>query len=42
LDIDLGPYFIDDDGDAMEMTATYTLEGSAEVLPVPGGIFTYP
>ena len=42
MDIDLGPYFTDDDGDALDLTATYTLAGSSEVLSVPGGIFTKP
>lgn len=42
MNIDLESYFIDDDGDALDLIATYTLEGSTEGLLVPGGIFTLP
>ena len=37
----LSAYFIDDDGDPITMTATYSLNGGA-AMPIPGGIFTVP
>jgi len=39
--IDLMSNFIDDDGDPMSLTATYSFNGGAP-LPIPGGIFTTP
>jgi hypothetical protein len=33
--------FIDDDGDTMSMTATYSLNGGA-AKTIPGGLFTMP
>jgi len=37
--IDLSSYFVDDDGDPMTMTATFSFNGGA-AQPIPGGIFT--
>jgi hypothetical protein len=37
----LAGYFLDDDGDTMTMTATYSLNG-ASAQPIPGGILTTP
>ena len=39
--MDLTSYFIDDDGDPMTLTATYSINGGA-AMPIPGGIFTKP
>jgi hypothetical protein len=39
--MDLTSYFIDDDGDPMTLTATYSFKGGA-ATPIPGGIFTKP
>jgi hypothetical protein len=39
--MDLSTYFIDDDGDPMTLTATYSLNGGAATA-IPGGIFTKP
>ena len=37
--MDLTSFFIDDDGDAMTLTATYSFNGGAATA-IPGGIFT--
>jgi len=39
--VDLYSKFIDDDGDPMTLTATYSFNGGA-ATPIPGGIFTKP
>ena len=41
LTIPLLSNFVDYDGDALTMTATYTLNGGS-ALPIPGGIFNKP
>ena len=41
LSMPLAEYFIDDDGDTMTMTATYSLNGRP-AQPIPGGLFTKP
>jgi hypothetical protein len=41
LSIPLISNFADDDGDAITMTATYTLSGGTAVM-IPNGIFTVP
>jgi hypothetical protein len=41
ISMPLAGYFIDDDGDTMTMTATYSLNGGI-AQPMPGGLFTYP
>jgi hypothetical protein len=41
LSIPLISNFADDDGDAITMTATYTLNGGTAVM-IPNGIFTFP
>lgn len=38
--MDFSSFFIDDDGDPMTMTATYSFNGEEEKA-IPGGIFTY-
>jgi len=37
----LSSYFIDDDGDPMAVTATYSFNGGKEEV-IPGGIFKQP
>jgi hypothetical protein len=37
----LSPFFTDDDGNPLTMTATYQLNGGYTVI-IPGGIFTQP
>jgi hypothetical protein len=37
--MDLTAFFIDDDGDPMTLTATYSFNGGAAIA-IPGGIFT--
>jgi hypothetical protein len=39
--MDLTSYFIDDDGDPMTLTATYSFNGGTAIA-IPGGIFTKP
>jgi hypothetical protein len=39
ISMPLAGYFIDDEGDTMTMTATYSLNG-ASPQPIPGGLFT--
>jgi hypothetical protein len=39
--MDLTSYFVDDDGDPMTLTATYSINGGAAMV-IPGGIFTKP
>jgi hypothetical protein len=39
--IDLSTYFVDDDGDTITMTATYSFNGGAATA-IPGGIFSVP
>lgn len=39
--MDLTSFFIDDDGDPMTLTATYSINGGA-AMAIPGGIFTKP
>jgi hypothetical protein len=39
--MDLSSYFIDDDGDQMTLSATYSFNGGAPT-PITGGIFTKP
>jgi hypothetical protein len=39
--MDLSTYFIDDDGDPITLTATYSFNGGAATA-IPGGIFTKP
>ncbi len=41
LSMPLTAYFVDDEGDPITMTATYSLNGGASVA-IPGGIFTVP
>ena len=39
LSMPLAEYFVDDDGDAITMTATYSLN-SGPAQPIPGGLFS--
>jgi large repetitive protein len=41
ISMPLAGFFIDDEGDTMTMTATYSLNGGA-AQPIPGGLFTLP
>jgi large repetitive protein len=41
ISMPLAGCFIDDDGDTMTMTATYSLNGGV-AIPIPGGLFTLP
>jgi hypothetical protein len=41
ISIPLDEYFIDNDGDTLSMTATYSLNG-ASALTIPGGLFSQP
>jgi hypothetical protein len=41
ISMPLAGYFIDDDGDSMTMSSTYSLNGGSP-QPIPGGIFTIP